>query len=287
MSHEPSFDSGEYANGQKRRYASDSVARDFMGFAKGAICDLRGSIAVARYLFVANMRVRRRRVFLGYLWLVVPGAMTALAFTLLRRGKFFETPDIEFSYPLFILSGMFLWQSFSDSLTSPTQQLLNHRHFLSVVPARFESIILAAIGEILINLAIRMSLLLAAMAFFGLSPSIFWLLVPLAGFLMVLLGLVCGLLVAPATQLVGDFANLLGLVASFGLFLVPVIYPIPADSILAYNPMVPVMDAARAWMVGSMHGASLLPGMIFCLIGLPFGWIVNVLSRPHLIVRGQ
>lgn len=244
-------------------------------------------MAVARYLFVANMRVRRRRVFLGYLWLVVPGAMTALAFTLLRRGRFFETPDIELSYPLFILSGMFLWQSFSDSLTSPTQQLLSHRHFLSVVPARFESIILAAFGETLVNLAIRMALLMAAMAGFGLSPSVFWLIVPLAGLLMVMFGLVCGLLVAPATQLIGDFANLLGLIASFGLFLVPVIYPIPADSILAYNPMVPVMDAARAWMVGSMHSVSFLPAVIFCLIGLPIGWIVNVLSRPHLVARGQ
>lgn len=287
MSREPSLEHREHPNNRRRRYNSGRAANDYVGFVKEALANLRGALVVARYLFRANMRVRRRRAFLGYFWLVVPGALTALAFTLLRRGRFFETADIGIAYPLFILSGMFLWQSFADALTSPTQQLQNHRHFLSVTPAPFEAVILAAFGETIVNLMIRMAILASAMVIFGLSPSILWLLIPLAGLLMLLLGLVTGLLVAPATQLVDDVVNLVGLVATFGLFLVPVIYVVPAESILAFNPLVPVMDAARAWMVGTWHVGSLLPAIMVCLIGLPIAWLVNVLSRPHLVARAQ
>ena len=239
----------------------------------------------ALLMFKANMQSRQRRAWAGYLWLVLPGAAIALAFSLLRRGELFVTGPIPLPYPVFALSGVFLWQCFTDGLTGPLQNLARERHILAVTATPHGAILLAGLLENLFALAVRMALLLAVLFAFGVEADLAWLLVPLMAVLMLLVGFGFGLLLSPVGQLYDDIGSLLAIASAFGLFVLPVIFPIPATSLLAWNPLVAVVDTAHAWMAGAT--APHLPWVAAALaaILLPAGWVVVDRARPHIAAR--
>lgn len=252
---------------------------------RAAFAALAGICYPAMLLFRGNMRVRRRRAWAGYLWLVLPGIAITIAFSLLRHGSLFVVGPIALPYPLFALSGVFLWQGFTDGLTGPLQALNRERYFLSVNAAPHGAILLAGVLENLLALGVRMALLLVAMLIFQVAVSPFWLLIPLAALSIFLLGLGCGMLVAPVGQLYDDVGALIGIASGFGLFLVPAIYPIPATSLLAWNPLVAVVDAAHAWMTGAPAPQLPIVAVVLAVALLPLGWLAVTLARPHIAAR--
>ena len=242
-------------------------------------------LTVARLLLRANLRSRQRRSFLGYLWLAIPGIAFAVAFSMLRKGELLSVGKIDMPYPLFVLSGVFLWQTFVDALSTPTQKLIEQRGFLSLVPAPFEAVLLAAIGEIMLNLAIRLGILLLAILTFGLAPQITWLFIPLAGFTMLASGFAIGLFAAPFAQLYDDVASLIGMAATFGIFLVPVFYPVPADSWLALNPLAWPLILVRDAITGGSDFA-MVALLLLCAAALLIpAWMLNAVSRSHIAAR--
>lgn len=241
---------------------------------------------VARLLLWANLRSRQRRSFLGYLWLAIPGIAFAVAFAMLRKGDLLMVGKINMPYPLFVLSGVFLWQTFVDALSAPSRKLIEQRGFLSIVPAPFEAVLLAAIGEIVLNLAMRLGILLLAILAFGLSPHTSWLLIPLAGFTMLASGFAVGLFAAPFAQLYDDVVSLIGMAATFGIFLVPVFYPVPAHSLLALNPLSWPLIALREAITGNVAVAPMAMLFLCSVVMLAPAWLLNAVSRPHIAARG-
>lgn len=242
-------------------------------------------LTVARLLLRANLRSRRRRTFLGYFWLAIPGIAFAVAFSVLRKGDLLTVGKIDMPYPLFVLSGVFLWQTFVDALSTPTQKLVEQRRFLSLVPAPFEAVLLAAMGEVMLNLAIRLSILLLAMLTFGIGPQISWLFIPLAGVSILAAGFVLGLFAAPFAQLYDDVASLVGMTATFGIFLVPVFYPIPTHSWLALNPLAWPLVALRHAIMGDVNFAGALLLFVGSAILTFPALLFNSMSRPHIAAR--
>lgn len=245
------------------------------------------TLTIARLLFRANLRSRNRRTLLGYLWLAIPGLVMAITFTFLRKSALVVTGDVALPYPLFVLSGMFLWQSFGDAINLPIQQLNQQRRFLSLVPAPFEAVLIAALGEVLLNLAIRLAILAMTMIAFGLPPAFGWFLVPFAGIGMVAVGFAVGLIIAPFAQLFDDIAPLASMAVTFGMLLSPVLYPIAPGSILALNPLAGPLMNVREWMAGLPATASVWPGLVVTIVLLVPGWVLNRISRPHIAARAH
>lgn len=236
-------------------------------------------------MFKGNMRARRRRAWAGYLWLILPGAAIAVAFSLLRKGALFVTGPIALPYPVFALSGVFLWQCFTDGLVGPLQNLARERHVLAVTATPHSAVLMAGLLENLFALAVRMALLLVVLLAFTVAASSYWLMVPLMALLMLLCGFGAGLLLSPIGQLYDDIGSMIAIASAFGLFFLPVIYPIPTTSVLAWNPLVAVIDAAHAWMAGA--SAPILPFVAVALtvVLIPFGWVIVSRARPHIAAR--
>lgn len=146
--------------------AQPPAGRDGLATVRAAFAALTGICYPAMLLFRGNMRVRQRRAWAGYLWLVLPGIAITIAFSLLRHGSLFVVGPIALPYPTFALSGVFLWQCFTDGLTGPLQVLNRERYFLSVNAAPHGAILLAGVLENLLALGVRMALLLVAMLIF-------------------------------------------------------------------------------------------------------------------------
>jgi lipopolysaccharide transport system permease protein len=254
-------------------------------FLAAAVSDLRASLPIGWRLFRSNLRVRFRRSWFGYVWLLVPalGIAALSAFIQARRIVSFAPTDLP--YPLFVLSGIILWQLFGEALNAPMQQLQAGRQLITRSRVPHEALVLAGLFELLLNAAIRLAVLVAALVAFALPFAPSMLLVPLGFVTLAVLGLSIGLLLAPIGSLYDDIGRGITMLLSFGFFLTPIVYPIPADSPLRFNPVSPILGTVRNWM----DGAGPAPGFYAVPAGgaalLVFAWLFYRLARPHFVSR--
>jgi len=265
--------------------AATMQLRQPRAFLAAAMRDVRQAPAVGSVLFRASLRARHRRLWLGYAWLVLPGILFALIFTLIRANRLIIMPETLLPYPVFVLAGIYLWQSFIDALNMPLQQFTAHRHFLANNAVAHEAVLFAGLLDQLLNMAIRLGLLFVVAAIAGLTPMVSWLLLPLGAVLLVLFGFGLGLLVTPLGLLYDDVGRAIGLIAGFAIFLTPVFYAVPPYSLFWLNPVTPLLDGTRGWLAGVAIGWPFyLVGIIAAAIAL-LAWGQYRLARPHLLAR--
>jgi lipopolysaccharide transport system permease protein len=254
-------------------------------FLAAAGSDLRASLPIGWRLFRSNLRVRFRRSWFGYVWLLLPALGTAALAGFIQARRIVSFAPTELPYPLFVLSGIILWQLFAEALNAPLQQFQAGRQLVTRSRVPHEALVLSGVFELLLNAAVRLTVLTAALIVFGLPFAPSMLLVPLGFAVLAMLGLAIGLLLAPVGLLYDDVGRGLTMVLSFGFFLTPIVYPIPADSPLRFNPASPAFGTVRQWLVGS--GPT--PGFYAVAAGgaalLVLAWLFYRLARPHLVSR--
>jgi lipopolysaccharide transport system permease protein len=254
----------------------------FLGAAAG---DLRSALPIAWRLFRSNVRVRYRRSWFGYVWLLLPALGTALLAGFIQSRRIVSFAATDLPYPLFVLAGIVLWQIFVEALNAPLQQLGAGRQLVTRSRVPHEALILAGLLELVLNAAIRLIVLAAALLYFRLQVGPEILLVPLGMAALALLGLAIGLLLAPFGLLYDDVGRALGLVLGFGMFVTPVFYPIPAGSWLRFNPVAPLLETARHWIAGGAAAPGFLPVTAGAALLLVFAWLFYRLARPHFVTR--
>ena len=73
--------------------------------------------------------------------------------------------------------------------------------------------------------------------------------------------------------------------ATFGIFLVPVFYPIPAHSWLALNPLAWPLVALRDAITGDVNFAGALWLLFASAMLMIPALLFNSVSRPHIAAR--
>lgn len=244
-------------------------------------------LALARDLFVAKLRGRHRRMMLSYVWLFAPSLIFMTVFITIRAQQVLTLGDFHLPYGVYVLTGMVLWQSVTEAMAMPIGQLAAHRQFLFRAAVPHEVVLIAGLFEALFNAAIRLVLLLLVALIAGMTPSPAWALVPFAGIALILLGLGIGLCLAPYGLLFEDVGRALALFSSALLLVTPIVYTLPPDSLLHYNPMVPALEAARAWLAGNAAPAllALAVQIVAALALIGIGWAQYRVARPHLAAR--
>lgn len=266
-------------------YTASPELRRPRRFAAKAMADLRASGMISWRLFRSNLRVRHRRTFLGYLWLLLPAISTALICSYIQSRRIVTIPPTGLPYPLFVLSGMILWQCFVDAMNAPLQHLIAARQLITRSRVPHEAIVLAGLMEVLLSAAVRVAILMLIVAFWTpLASSM--LLIPAGVAALVLLGLAIGLALAPLGLLYDDVGRVIAMVTTFWFFLTPVIYPLPARGLLYLNPVAPLLIASRGWLLGRWHvPAGFFVVFVAALAGLVVAWFWYRLARPHVVSR--
>jgi lipopolysaccharide transport system permease protein len=266
-------------------YSAEPDLHRPIAFLRTAAGDLAGSLGAARRLFAAGLRARHRRSWLGYLWLVLPALAAAGIWTFLHGRNVVAVRPTALPYPLFVLSGMLLWQTFLDGLMMPQQQLLAHRQLLSRMPVPHETVLLAGMADLALTAAVRLALLAAALLLAGTPMLPSWGLVPLGVALLGTLGVAFGLLLAPVGMLYDDVGRIVGVGATFLLLLTPVLYPLPARGLFRLNLVTPLLETTRGWITGPRTTPDFLAVAAAALVGLLLSWLLYRLARPHVAAR--
>ena len=272
-------------------YTPESKLRHPIQLFKEMWRDLLASRELALTLMLRDLSAQYRQSFLGISWAFLPPIVMATGFTLAKDGNMIHFGVTDLPYPAYIMFNTALWQTFVEALNAPVQAVTLAKPMLARVNFPREALILAKLGEVFFNFAIKLILIVALFIWFHVSVSWTVILVPVALIHLVLLGTLIGVLLAPLGMLYQDVSRGLTLFTGFWLFLTPVVYPLPTHGTFSFlvklNPVTPLLitikelattgvvsDPWRFWVVS-----------VITLVSLLLTWIVFRLAMPFVIER--
>ncbi len=272
-------------------YSPDSELLSFGRLLRSMWSDLLNSRELAWRLMVRNISAQYRQSLLGYAWAFLPPLFTTAIWVFLQSQKVFTVADTGMPYPVFVLTGTVLWQTFVEALNAPLQMVNESKSMLSKINFPREALILTGIGQVLFSFTIRVFILIPVYWWFEVPFQAGVLLALIGVLALIALGITIGLLLTPLGMLYQDIGRGLGFGTQALFFLTPIVYPVPqaswAETLVTLNPVTPLLQATRDWLVLGQTGH--LDGFFWvCVLTLIFlfaGWILYRIAMPHLISR--
>ncbi|MFH0854060.1 MAG: ABC transporter permease [bacterium] len=207
------------------------------------------------FLTWRDLKVRYKQTMIGIAWALFQPFTTMVVFTIFF-GNLAKMPSDGVPYPIFVYTGLLLWQFFSDSLGETSNCLIANNSIITKV--YFPRLILPISATItkFVDFFIASTILIALMAYYGYLPQIKGILIlPLLLFITFIAAIGIGLILASINVKYRDVRYILPFFINLLLFLTPVIYPSSIagkySKILALNPMTGVIKAARAAILGN------------------------------------
>jgi lipopolysaccharide transport system permease protein len=253
--------------------------------------DLLASRELAWRLMVRDIRAQYRQSFLGILWAFIPPIMTAVGFTLAANAEVVNIGVTDLPYPAYVMFSMTLWQTFVEALNGPIQGVTAAKAMLAKINFPREALILAKLGQVFFNFAIKLFLIVGLFIWFQMPVTWSVVLAPVALIHLVMLGTFLGLLLAPLGALYQDFSNGLTLVTGLWLFLTPVVYPVPSSgtfgTLVKLNPVTPLLvttrELATTGVLSDPQGFWVVS--LLAIVGLLLAWLIYRLAIPFVVER--
>ncbi len=227
-----------------------------------------------------------KQTILGPIWMLLQPALTLLIYVVVF-GKLVRLPTGTVPPVLFYLSGIVIWNFFSEGLSGTSKTFQDNIHIFSKV--YFPRLILP-----ISVLAVHFLRFLIQFTFFLLIIMCYWIFAEMpftlnrwAFFLPVVLllvgcmGLALGLCFSVLTAKYRDLGNLVPTGIRLLMFLTPVIYPIAATPqslrwLVLWNPLTPLFEAFKFALLGegTFTVTQLLYSAVCAIILLFIGLIV-------------
>lgn len=211
-----------------------------------------------RELFYAlvwrEIKVRYKQTVLGMGWAIVQPFLTMVVFTIFF-GTLARIPSDGVPYPVFSFCALVPWQLFAFSLTESSNSVVANQRLLTKVYFPRLLLPLAPIGVGLVDFLVALTVLIGMAAFYGITPTLAILTIPLWALLAVTTALAVGLWLAALNVRYRDVRYVIPFLIQLWLFATPVAYPttlVPEQwrPVYALNPMVGVVDGFRWALIG-------------------------------------
>ncbi len=213
-----------------------------------------------------DVKAGQKQTVLGILWLFLAPLFMVAVFTVIF-GRLVKIPSEGVEYPLFVLSGYMLWNSFAPAVQAATVSVVNNSHFVQKVYFPRLLIPISAVLAGAVNLLIVFSCLLVLACYYGRYPggTALWSFPLMLGVLTTALAV--GLWLAPLHARYRDVGYLTAFVIQIGFYLTPVVYPVSLvpeqyRPLMALNPMSGYVEAMR-WC---LFGGDLPVGMLVAAV---------------------
>jgi lipopolysaccharide transport system permease protein len=258
---------------------------------KKMVSELKEARYLGKQLFIRDTKSMFRQSFLGILWAFVPAFFNAGVWVFLNATGAVKIASPGISYPIFVLCGTILFQTFTESMTMPYQTIDAGKGMLSKLNFPREALLISAFYKLLFNFLFKFIALVVIVLFLKNHFTFFSLLFPIGVLAIILLGMSIGIILIPFQMLFQDFSRMIQLSGQVLMYLTPVIYPIPKSGFLKIisqiNPLTEFINIPRSWFTGATSGNLTL---YFILIGcsillIIFGWIIFRLTMPIIVER--
>jgi lipopolysaccharide transport system permease protein len=225
------------------------------------------------FLVWRQVRVRYKQTLLGVAWALLQPALTMVVFTVLF-GRLVAVSTHGVPYPVFAYAALLPWQLFAFSLTESSNSVVANQQLLTKVYFPRLLLPLASVAVGLVDFTIALVLLGVLMAYYGVSPGLALLTVPVWALLAVATAVAVSLWLSALNVRYRDIRYTLPLLTQLWLLATPVAYPatlVPPDwrGLYALNPMVGVVEGFRWAVVGGSwtgDGLGLSTGVVGLLL---------------------
>lgn len=240
-------------------------------------------------LIARNIKTRYKRSVLGIIWTMIHPIMMMIVLTLAFSHVWqVKLPD----FSVYVLSGLLLWNFFSQTTNSAMSELLWGGSLLNKIYVPRGIFAATALGTGLVNLVLSLPALLIIMLIDGvpLRMSLFFL--PVSILLVSMFTLGVGLLLSTLVIFFADVYEMFQIVLLSWFYLQPIMYPISIipDSyrwLFDLNPMYYFLTVFRTPVYeGRLPSASEIGlATVLAIVTLVFGWWIFTRKADQLAYR--
>jgi lipopolysaccharide transport system permease protein len=207
------------------------------------------------FLMWRDIKVRYKQTVIGAAWALIQPVATTVVFSM-SFGRIGNMPSDGLPYPLFALAGLVPWSYFSAAVGAGSSALIANQQLISKVYFPRIIIPLASVLTPLVDFAIGLVLLVVALLWFGIVPSLHMLWIAVFMLLAIATAAGVSLWVSALSVRYRDVRYVLPFVTQFWLFASPVAYPASVIAPrwrewFALNPLAGVIDGFRSALVGA------------------------------------
>jgi lipopolysaccharide transport system permease protein len=225
-----------------------------------------------------DLKVRYKQTAIGALWAIFQPFITMVVFTVFFGGLL-KVPSDGVPYPIFVYTGLLFWQFFSSALSDTSNVLITNQSIITKVYFPRLLLPLSTVATKFIDFAIASIILIGMMFYYGYTPNLIGLLIlPLLLLITFMASVGLGLFLASINVKYRDVRYALPFFIQILMFVTPVIYPAGVlgkySWILALNPMMGVIQSARAALLGTtvlnwtLVSVSLIATFVLMIIGI-------------------
>jgi len=226
-----------------------------------------------------DVKIKYKQTVLGFLWAILQPLMMMVIFTFFF-GKALKIPSQNLPYPIYVFSGLLVWNMFSTGLTNASNSMVNNAGIIKkiyfprlIIPV---SSILVALFDFFMAFVLFVGLLLFYQQSVSWQAIFIW---PAAIALTVVATLGLGSWLAALNVKYRDFRYVIPFLVQVLFFLTPIIYPISLLNypilkyVLVCSPMYAAVELFRFPLTNifpdlTFFSISLVSGIVFLFVGI-------------------
>lgn len=211
-----------------------------------------------------DIKIKYKQTALGFLWAVLQPLLMMLIFTLLL-GRALNLPDQSLPYPVYVFSGLIIWNVFATGLTNAANSMVSNALIIKkiyfprlIIPV--SSILVAAFDFIMAFLLFTLVLLYYKQPV-AINAVVYW---PLSLFLSMMATLGLGCWLAALNVKYRDFRYVIPFLVQILFFVTPIIYPTSIidypylQYVVASSPMYAAVEFFRFPLTSEMGSPTLV-----------------------------
>jgi lipopolysaccharide transport system permease protein len=226
-----------------------------------------------------DIKIKYKQTALGFIWAILQPLLMMTIFTVFF-GRALNIPSQNISYPVYVYSGLLVWNIFSSGLTNSSNSMINNSSIIKKI--YFPRLIIPVASILVAFFDFLMAFILFGPLLIFYKQDVLWFALfiwPIAIFVSMMATLGLGAWLAALNVKYRDFRYVIPFLVQVLFFLTPVLYPISLikypslQSLLVCSPMYAAIELFRFPLTGVTPDSyflcsSLLSNVIFLLLGI-------------------
>ena len=231
------------------------VIRPSQGWIALKLADIWEYRELLYFLVWRDIKVRYKQTALGAAWAIIQPLFSMIVFSLFF-GKLAKMPSDGIPYPIFSYSALVPWTYFAGALAQSSNSLVDSANLIRKVYFPRLTIPIANTLAGLVDFALAFLVLMGLMIWYGVTPTIRILWLPLFLLLALITALAVGLWLSVLNVEYRDVKYTIPFLTQFWMFATPIVYPSsllkePWRTVYGLNPMVGVVEGFRWALLGT------------------------------------
>lgn len=206
------------------------------------------------FLAWRDIKVRYKQTALGAAWAIIQPFLTMVVFSIFF-GKLAKIPSDGIPYPIFSFAALVPWTFFSNGLTLSANSLVGSSNLIKKIYFPRLAIPISTVLSGVIDFALSFMVLLGMMVYYGITPTLNVLYLPLFLLLALITSLGVGLWLSALNVQFRDVKYVVPFIVQVWMYASPVVYSTtllnePWRTLYGLNPMAGVIDGFRWALLG-------------------------------------